>query len=439
MRAERIFRDQQGVALPMAMIVLVLLTTLMLAFAVLSQTEPVIAHNHMRAAQARVHAEAGFERAVWALSVGVVTPGTNASLAAPLPVPTPAPYDGSVFVANGTTGGYLVAVTSPAPAARPNERQITSTGWTPTNSVADTRTKAHRRIQATVERLPPFAFSTPCALCVRGDLGVGGNALVDGTADTDPACAPRKGAIASGSVTPGGSSLIRGPGGDPNVTEENVDFIQNASASTFDGITLDAGNFKQLRELAKKNGTYFGPGFSGLTDGTGTAQAGTWSGSLTFNSSNKVKNGIVFVDTLSGADIPTTIADQNPADFAGVSINGNPFVSTDFSGWIVVNGSLNISGNMKINGLVYTVNDFTYNGTGTGEIVGLAISQNIRDTNATAISSTDTTTTGNSRIKFNCNNLNPPPGAPIGFALVPGSYRECRYDAGDAADICRFD
>jgi hypothetical protein len=422
----------------MAMIVLVLLTTLMLAFAVLSQTEPVIAHNHLRTAQARVHAEAGFERAVWALSVGVITPGTNASLAAPLPVPTPAPYDGSVFVANGTTGGYLVAVTSPAPAARPNERQITSTGWTPTNSGADTRTKAHRRIQATVERLPPFAFSTPCALCVRGDLGVGGNALVDGS--TDVSCGAKKGAIASGSVDiTSGSAEIRGSDGNTTANQEGGDYLQHATDDLFNGITLDTGNFKQLRELAKKNGTYFGPGFSGLTDGTGAAQAGTWSGSLTFNSSNKVKNGIVFIDTLSGADIPTTIADQNPADFAGVSINGNPFVSTDFSGWIIVNGSLNISGNMKINGLVYTVNDFTYNGTGTGEIVGLAISQNIRDTNATAISSSDTTTTGNSRITFNCNNLNPPPGAPVGFALVPGTYRECRYDAGDAADICRTD
>src|SRR5512145_826597 len=119
MRAEQIFRDQRGVALPMAMIVLVLLTTLMLAFAVLSQTEPVIAHNQMHAAQARAHAEAGFERAVWALSQGVVPPptgsGATGSLASPLPAPVPAPYDGSLFVANGNSGGFRVSVTSPDP------------------------------------------------------------------------------------------------------------------------------------------------------------------------------------------------------------------------------------------------------------------------------------------------------------------------------------
>jgi len=418
MKLTPMLRNESGVALPMAMIVLVALTTLMVAFAVLSQTEPVIAHNQLRVTQARAHAEAGFERAVWALSQGVIAPGTNASLAAPLPVPTPAPYDGSIFVANGNTGGYVVSVTSPDPVDSPNARQITSTGWTPTNAVTDSRTKAHRRIQATVERLPAFAFETPCALCVKGDLGVGGNALVDGTTDTS--CGNKKGSITSGRTDVSGSASIKGSDGNTTENQEGSDYLQNQPADLFKGITLDAGNFKVLRELAKKNGTYFGPGYP---DGT-AAGSPSYTGSVTFNSSNKVKNGIVFIDTLSGTDIPTAPASQNPADFASLSINGNPFVSGAFEGWIIVNGSLSISGNMAINGLVYAVNDLTYNGTGTGEIRGLAISQNVRDTTATAISSDDTSTTGNSRIRFNCANLTPPAGAPIGFALVPGTYRE---------------
>ena len=77
-----------------------------------------------------------------------------------------------------------------------------------------------------------------------------------------------------------------------------------------------------------------------------------------------------------------------------------------------------------MNGLVYAVNDLTYNGTGTGAIIGLAVSTNVRDVSATSISSYDSTTTGNSRIKFNCDNLKPPPNAAIGYALVPGTYRE---------------
>jgi hypothetical protein len=408
----------------MAMIVLVSLTTLMLAFAVLSQTEPVIAHNQLRAAQARAHAEAGFERAVWALSQGEGvlvpdgTPGPAGSLKSPLLIPTPAPYAGADFILNGSTGGYVVAVTSPDPVGSPNQRQITSTGWTPTNSVADTRTKSHRRIQATVERLPAFALNTPCALCVKGNLGVGGNALVDAT--TDVTCGNKKGSVTAGQTVISGSASVKGADGNA-IANEGTDYLENQTdPNLFNGITLDAGNFKILRELAKKNGTYFGPGYP---DGT-AAGSPAYTGSVTFNSSNKVKNGIVFVDTVSGTDIPTDLLAQNPSDFASLSINGNPFLSGDFSGWIIVNGSLSISGNMGIGGLVYAVNDLTYNGTGTGEIRGLAISQNIRDTTATAISSDDSSTTGNSRIKFNCNNLNPPPGAPIGFALVPGTYRE---------------
>ena len=82
-------RDERGVALPMALMSLALLTTLMLALASLSRTEPVIAANHLRGSQARTLAESGIEYALWALSNpdhpgGVPTslPGTTA--AAPL-------------------------------------------------------------------------------------------------------------------------------------------------------------------------------------------------------------------------------------------------------------------------------------------------------------------------------------------------------------------
>jgi cytoskeletal protein CcmA (bactofilin family) len=424
MRAEQIFRDQRGVALPMAMMVLVLLTTLMLAFAVLSQTEPVIAHNQMEAAQARAHAEAGLERAVWALSQGVFPPpsgsGVDGSLASPLPDPVPDPYKGNVFVSNGTSGGYRVSVTSPDLVNRPNDRVITSIGfWTPTDHT-DPRA-AHRRIQATVNYFPPFGFNTPCALCVRGDLAIGGSSVISGQApQADASCGGmKKGAVAAGDVAFEGSAKTLGDGNGV-ANEAGSDYQENQTdSSAFSGITLTASNFKVLRELAKQNGTYFGPGYPNGT----AASSPAWTGTVGFSSSNKLKNGIVFIDTVSGNDIPTTVADQNPADFANVTINGNPFVSGDFSGWIVVNGSLQISGNMKVNGLVYAVNDFVYNGTGTGEIQGLAISQNIRDVTATAISSSDALTDGNSRITFNCANLKHPK-AYVGYALVPGSYRE---------------
>jgi hypothetical protein len=272
-----------------------------------------------------------------------------------------------------------------------------------------------------VERFPAFSWETPCALCVRGDLQVGGSAKIDGT--KDPSCGGRKkGVLTAGVVDIDNltATSIQGDAIDATANVPGSDYLTNQTDEQFAGITLTAANMKTLRELAKKNGTYFGPGYP---DGT-PASSPTWSGDVDFNSSHKLKNGIVFIDTVSGKDIPKTLADQNPSDFANVDIQGNPFVSGDFTGWIIVNGSLHISGDMKINGLVYAVNDLTYQGFGTGEIIGLAVSQNIRDTTASSVSTSDSATTGNSRITFNCNALQPPPQIGMGYTLVKGSYRE---------------
>src|SRR4051812_10638147 len=147
-------RNERGVALPMALITLVLLTTLMLAFAVLSQTEPVIAANQLRVSQARAQAESGFEYAVWALSAGNVAAPPAGAIANPMPSsPAPAPFNGGTFKLVGNTGGFLVTVIND-PAGDPDTRQITSIGWTPTNDPVNTSTKAHRMIQAKVVGIP---------------------------------------------------------------------------------------------------------------------------------------------------------------------------------------------------------------------------------------------------------------------------------------------
>jgi Tfp pilus assembly protein PilX len=413
----RPWTDDRGVALPMALLALTLLTTLMIAFVVLSQSEPVIANNQLRVAQARDVADAGFERAVWALNQGLsdTSPPANARyIDKNLAGAAPAPYNGGfVTVGNGEFALTVVALNA-------DERQITATGWVPNHTTS--ATKAHRTIQATVLHLPDFSRNTFCALCVRGDVQVWGSSLVDGT--TDPGCRTVNGVAASGRIDQGGSAQVVG-GSQPNTPTAN-----------FDQLTYGPKELLQLRELAKANGTYFGPGYPNGTSDSNT----TYDGNLTFDSSHKLKNGVIFIDTVSGHDIPTDTTAQNAADFAHVDIHGNPFCGTDstcsgggdtFRGWIIVNGSLSISGNMTIDGLVYAVNDLTYNGTGTGQILGLAVSQNVRDTTMTSISSNDddSSTTGNSRIRFNCANAASPGGPPIGFLLEPGSYRECS-DAG---------
>src|SRR5882672_1446750 len=117
--------NERGVALPMALITLVLLTTLMLAFAVLSQTEPVIAANQLRVSQARALAESGFEYAVWALTNSTDPQGLDSPLASS---PAPSPFDGTAFATLGSTGGFTVRVTN---GPDPDSRTITAVGWTP--------------------------------------------------------------------------------------------------------------------------------------------------------------------------------------------------------------------------------------------------------------------------------------------------------------------
>ncbi|PYN48548.1 MAG: hypothetical protein DMD95_03110, partial [Candidatus Rokuibacteriota bacterium] len=163
---EILWKNERGLALPMAVLLLLVLTSLMLAFVSLAQTEPMIAKNHLLATQARAQAEAGFERAVWALSQGAIAKAVPAAIPqyaidpALLPIDgsvAPAPYNGSVYV-SGTTGGFEVTVTR-KPGMGTNQREVEAIGYAPGNTAP---TRSRRRIVATVEKLPDVAFDTPC-------------------------------------------------------------------------------------------------------------------------------------------------------------------------------------------------------------------------------------------------------------------------------------
>ena len=424
--------NERGVALPMAIMTLLLLTTLMLAFAVLSQTEPVIAANQLRVAQARAMAESGFERAVWAL-----TNSTDAlqGLASPLPTTTVgaevvavAPFDGATLLSGDsvTTGGFVVKVRNDQSAtADINVREITAVGWTPTNDNTDKRPKAHRTIFARVSVLPPLGLMAPCALCVRGALNIQNNASVNGTNTGTNAsqCGSnnKNATFTRDATTAGGSVTLTGGGSAPAVA-------QNQPSSVFDSFTLTSSNMNTLKELAKKNGTYFGPGYA--NGGTTPDYTTPWTCSIAFSSSRTVGNGAVFVDTCDGQNLtssssPTNIATVTITDgaFTGLPpLPGYPPTAGAFAGWLVVNGTLTINGPMTMNGVVYAANDLTYNGTGSGGINGLAISQNLFDASASTI---DTNSTGSSAVNFNCNNVVSLPGLPSSnFRLVQGSYRE---------------
>src|SRR5262249_56768707 len=113
---------ESGIALPITLILMALITSLTVAFLAFTSAEPVIASNQMANAQARAIAESGIERALWALSGGEAVPSPAGALADPLPAPVPAPYDGSTYM---TVGGGEFKVTV-AHGAFPNETHNTT-------------------------------------------------------------------------------------------------------------------------------------------------------------------------------------------------------------------------------------------------------------------------------------------------------------------------
>src|SRR5262249_1102372 len=186
-----------------------------------------------------------------------------------------------------------------------------------------------------------------------------------------------------------------------------TDVVQNVPDTTLDQYMLTNKDLNQLKKLAQANGTYY-------------------QGTVTFDASTlRLNNGIVFVDTVSGNNIDVNGANTtDPSDFASVAIHGNAPSSPDgiFHRAIVVNGSGRITGNFQRYGLVYATSGWTYVGTGTGQIVGAALSRNIRDTSAT---STDTNTGGNAAIVYNCNYAKTGGGQTNpGFLPEKGTYRE---------------
>jgi hypothetical protein len=412
-------------ALVMSMLVLVILSSLIIAFSVLSSTEPTIANNQLRVAQARALAESGVERAVWALTVGkTVSPAPSGSLASPLPVTVPAPYDGSLLVGvlsgSNSIGGFRVTVT--ADASDSHQRLVSAVGWTPTDDGTDTRTKAHQKITATLMDFPSLT-SMPCAVCVRGDIQIGGTSTIDSRADTS--CGARYGTwsttvkdssgttISPGNTTIGsGSSKIYGAVDGNNLYNQATDMAVRQDQADFDKNALTNSSLDLLKSYAKAQGTYY----------RGTTTTPT----VAVSTSNKLPSCgtpgcIVFVDTISGNDI---IAGTTPtSDYAQVTITGAASVDpTGFHGWIVANGSLSISGNFNMTGLAYAVNDLAYVGTG-GSIVGQLISANIRDTIATVI---DTSLSGVAAVTYNCAATTGPISAivPKGFVIKPGTYKE---------------
>ena len=397
--------DERGVALPMALITLALLTSLMLAFASLSQTEPIIAANHLRGTQARTLAESGVEFALWALA----SPSSPGGLPTTPPGdPAGAPFDGRTFIPFGSLGGFTVKVANDA-GGDPNRRTITGVGWVPTSSVTDARPKAHRTVTVDVVAIPRLGVRAPCVLCVRGALNVTGTVAIDGR-NRDPACGDdvKYGTFTRDATTIAGPAVLSGGAGAS---------AQNQPAADFDAVTLSPAALDGLKTLAWRNGTYYGPGFP--RGGTVSDGRTSWSGRIVFDASTPLPDGVVFVDTTDGRNVPgdgpaaTTLAEAW-LDASALTARGGVF-----RGWIVVNGSLEIAGGANVRGLVYAVDGFS--STGAGRLEGLAVSLNVREATPARVEATGG---GGLAVTFDCAAAAGGGFVPRAFTPIPGTYRE---------------
>jgi hypothetical protein len=390
-------RDERGVALPMALLSLGLLVPLMLALASLSVSEPVIAGNQVRASQGRALADSGLQHALWALT----TSATASSL------PAAAPFDGRTLVAVGMTGGFTVQVAAHA-GGDPQVRTITAVGWVAGSGAGAAR--AHRQVVADAVAIPDPARRAPCALCVRGALSLTGNVAVDGTG-ADPACAAaRHGAVSAGAATLTGPVALSGGAGG---------LASHQPASAFDPVTISPAALDALRALAMRGGTYYGPGFPAggrVSDGRPT-----WDGRVVFDARHPLRDGVVFIDTTDGRTIEPGGATTS---LAAARLEPGATAAPDgvFRGWIVVNGSLEITAPVRLRGLVYALDTLTYRAPGEGRLEGLVVALNARAPE----SRLEATGGGGLRVAFDCPQAGGAGIVPHGFALVPGTYREER-------------
>jgi hypothetical protein len=381
-------RDQRGAVLPLVMLSLVVLSAVLLGLSLLAGQEPLIASNHVMIVQAQALAEAGIERALWALSAPESTDGI------PWSVKAGAPYDGSVFVGVATElgvglGGFRLMVSGEGD----RQREVTAVGLVPGD--VGPLGRARQDISATLIRL---RFPGPLAgLAVRGDLTIGDGVTIDARADGS--CGDRAGTWSTGVTTLGAGAQVHGRSGDTATANEPTDLLQEQSVGGFDSLAFSAAELQALKAVARVRGTYY-------------------QGATTFDASRRIPDGVVFVDTVSGQPITDATAD---GDLASVSIgDGAAGPGGTFRGWVVVNGSLSVSGDVTLQGLTYVADRLSQ--TGGARLVGAAMAGHVRSTTPSLIGARPP---GDAALAWSCEAGRTGGGRiPQRWIVKPGSYRE---------------
>jgi hypothetical protein len=376
-------RDQRGAVLPLVVLIMVVLSAVLIALSMLTGQEPLIASNHVMIVQAQALAEAGVERALWALSSPESPDGI------PWSAKAAAPYDGSGFLSVATgLGGFRLTVSGEGD----RQREVTAVGLVPADGVLG---RARQDVSATLIRLR-FP-GPPAGLAVRGDLTIGNGVSVDARADGS--CGDRAGTWSAGVTSLGTAAQIQGRTGDTAIANEPTDILQEQPAGAFDDLAFSASELQALKAVARVRGTYY-------------------QGAVTFDTSRRIPDGVIFVDTISGRPITDATPD---ADLAAVSIgDGAAGPGGSFRGWIIVNGSLSVAGSITLQGLTYVADRLSQ--TGEARLVGSAMAGHVR---STAPSLVDARPPGAAALVWSCEAGRTGGGrVPQRWLVKPGSYRE---------------
>ena len=381
-------RDQRGAVLPLTMMILVVLSAVLIALSGLTGQEPLIASNHVMVVQAQALAEAGLERALWALS----TPESADGI--PWSAKAPAPYDGSAFLGVATEsgallGGYRLTVTGEGD----RQREVTVVGLVPGD--VGPLGRARQDISATLIRLRFPA--PPAGLSVRGGLTIGDGVTIDARADGS--CGDRAGTWSSGVTTAAAGAQIHGRSGDTAIPNEPTDIRQEQPVGVFDELAFSAAELLALKAVARVRGTYY-------------------QGAVTFDAARRIPDGVIFVDTGSGQPI----TDATPGgDLATVTIgDGAAGPGGVFRGWIIVNGSLSIAGDVTLRGLTYVADRLSQ--TGVARLVGATMVGHVRTASPSLV---DARPAGDAAVAWSCEEGRTGGGLiPSRWMVKPGSYRE---------------
>lgn len=384
-------RDERGMILPLAMMVLVVLASLTGALLAIGGSEVAVANNHLRSTQALFLAEAGVEDAFNTLRDSPTMTGTASTNLTAMPSlsgpsPTVAAY-GSYSVQYQRVGGNTVRVVSTGTTASGARRPLTAvftnnftvdtailTGGSFTISGSPNLEgncgTVHSNVNLTVSGNPTVTHD----LTATGTYTASGSPAVGGVAGGSqpqrsiPSIVPSEFLAAAKATVPATEIFqLKSNGQVLNGYDQVIDTV--SPGGTYRGWTYNTGTPVVWAVIGNTgyDGTYYVEGRATISGNPGNP--------ITPWRTTVIASGDVVVT--GGPEIQAHLADTLLVAGADVSVSGNPTLG--FNGLIAAHEQIAVSGSAEISGYLVAEGATSVSGT-------IAANQ----------------TGGNARITFNC-------------------------------------